>query len=204
MARIRARVRRDRAADPPRLGAADRYPIRILTTGAGRLRRRRSSCALPFGLSVIEFTSQAPYLTSGLLQQVFVAAGGYPYLTVNAYNPWALVAGDTGHSLANAGPVGLRRTRATARTAAPGVAVFGPIPAVVIGTALLLAVIVVVAGRRRPPARPADDARRPDRPGARLLRGPDPGPRALRLPVLRAGASSSPRSRGAGGSPTSS
>ena len=32
-----------------------------------------------------------------------MAAGGYPYLTVNAYNPWAVVAGDLGHSLANAG-----------------------------------------------------------------------------------------------------
>ena len=59
--------------------------------------------SLPFGLSVIELTGQPPYLASGLLKQVAVAAGGYPYLTVNAYNPWALVAGDLGHSLANAG-----------------------------------------------------------------------------------------------------
>ena len=32
-----------------------------------------------------------------------MAGGGYPYLTVNAYNTWALVPGDTGNSLANAG-----------------------------------------------------------------------------------------------------
>ena len=41
--------------------------------------------------------------------------------------------------------------------------------------------------RRRPPPGPADAARRAGRPGPRLLRGPDPRPRALRLPVLRAG-----------------
>ena len=32
-----------------------------------------------------------------------MAGGGYPYLTVNAYNAWAVVPGDLGHSLANAG-----------------------------------------------------------------------------------------------------
>ena len=36
--------------------------------------------SLPFGLSL-----------PGLIAQVFKTAGGYPYLSVNAYNPWALV-----------------------------------------------------------------------------------------------------------------
>ena len=49
----------------------------------------------------------------GLFQQVAKAAGGYPYVTVNAYNPWALVSSD-GNGLAanglwNAAP---RRGRA--------------------------------------------------------------------------------------------
>ena len=42
------------------------------------------------------FSSTAPFIQSGLLEQIFATAGGYPYLTVNAYNPWALVTGDTG------------------------------------------------------------------------------------------------------------
>ena len=36
--------------------------------------------SLPFGLSL-----------SGLIAQVFKTAGGYPYISVNAFNPWALV-----------------------------------------------------------------------------------------------------------------
>ena len=69
-----------------------------------------------------------------------VAAGGYPYLTVNAYNPWALVPSDIGQSLANAG-AWVCDYAGTAQDCGAGTAVFGPIPAVVIGTTLLLAVI---------------------------------------------------------------
>ena len=168
--------------DPERTGR----PIRILTTGLAGFLTAVILC-LPFGLSVVEFSSQAPYITSGLLQQVAVAAGGYPYLTVNAYNPWALVPGDLGQSLATAGQWVCDYAGTTTRTAGPGVAVFGGIPAVVIGTALLLAAIVVDPRRRRTAAGPADAAGRPGGPRARLLRRPDPRPRALRLPVLRDG-----------------
>ena len=127
-------------------------PIRILTTGlAGFV--TAVVLSLPFGLSVIELTGQPPYLASGLLKQVAVAAGGYPYLTVNAYNPWAVVAGDLGHSLANAG-LWVCDYAGTAQDCASGTSMFGPIPAVVIGTTLLLAVIVAVL---------AVAARRPDR-----------------------------------------
>ena len=127
-------------------------PIRILTTGlAGFI--TAVVLSLPFGLSVIELTGQPPYLASGLLKQVAVAAGGYPYLTVNAYNPWAVVAGDLGHSLANAG-LWVCDYAGTAQDCASGTSMFGPIPAVVIGTTLLLAVIVAVL---------AVAARRPDR-----------------------------------------
>ena len=56
-----------------------RGPIRVLTTGlAGFLTAILVS--MPFGLSL-----------PGLIAQVFKTAGGYPYLTVNAFNPWALL-----------------------------------------------------------------------------------------------------------------
>jgi Gpi18-like mannosyltransferase len=54
-------------------------PIRVITTGvAGFL--TAIALSLPFGLSL-----------PGLVAQIFSTAGGYPYLTVNAFNPWALV-----------------------------------------------------------------------------------------------------------------
>ena len=57
-----------------------RGPIRVVTTGlAGFL--TAIVVSLPFGLSL-----------PGLIAQVFKTAGGYPYLSVNAFNPWALVA----------------------------------------------------------------------------------------------------------------
>ncbi|HUG28934.1 MAG TPA: phospholipid carrier-dependent glycosyltransferase [Candidatus Limnocylindria bacterium] len=56
-----------------------RGPIRVVTTGlAGLL--TAIVVSLPFGLS---FT--------GLIAQIFKTAGGYPYLSVNAFNPWALL-----------------------------------------------------------------------------------------------------------------
>ena len=77
-------------------------PIRIVTTGLAAIVTTVLLC-IPFGLSVVEFTSTAPFFKSGLLAQIFATASGYPYLTVNAFNPWALVSGDTGYSLANSG-----------------------------------------------------------------------------------------------------
>ncbi len=56
-----------------------RGPIRVVTTGlAGFV--TAIVVSLPFGLSL-----------PGLIAQVFKTAGGYPYLSVNAFNPWALV-----------------------------------------------------------------------------------------------------------------
>ena len=99
---------------------------------------RPSLLCLPFGLSVIEFAASRRSSSSGLLEQVASTAGGYPYLTVNAYNPWALVPGDTGNSLANAGLWVCDFAGDAPSSAAPGSAVFGGIPA--------------VADRDRPPA----------------------------------------------------
>ncbi|HUQ44531.1 MAG TPA: phospholipid carrier-dependent glycosyltransferase [Candidatus Limnocylindria bacterium] len=56
-----------------------RGPLRIVTTGlAGFLTALILSW--PFGLSM-----------PGLVAQIFSTAAGYPYVTVNAFNPWALV-----------------------------------------------------------------------------------------------------------------
>ena len=124
-------------------------PIRVVTTGVVALATTILLC-LPFGLSVLELDPQAPYLKSGLLAQIFATASGYPYLTVNAFNPWALVAGDTGYSLAKGGlwvcdgPWG-------AQACGSGVAAFGPIPAVLVGGVLMLAATIgasLLAARR--------------------------------------------------------
>jgi dolichyl-phosphate-mannose-protein mannosyltransferase len=77
---------------PPTTGATAwerrvRGPIRVLTTGVVGF-ATAILLSIPFGLSL-----------PGLVQQVFSTAGGYPYLTVNAYNPWALVT-QAGNSLA--------------------------------------------------------------------------------------------------------
>ena len=68
----------ERRAWTTRLEERVRGPIRVVTTGlAGLL--TAIVISLPFGLS---FT--------GLIAQIFKTAGGYPYLSVNAFNPWAL------------------------------------------------------------------------------------------------------------------
>ena len=126
------------------------HPIRIVTTALVAIVTVWLLC-LPFGLSVIEFVPQAPFFHSGLLEQILSTAGGYPYTTVNAYNPWAVVVGDLGYSLANSGlwicdgPWGQA-------ICGSGSAVFGPIPAVYIGSGLMVAVVMVVSivAARRP------------------------------------------------------
>ncbi|MDO8484703.1 MAG: phospholipid carrier-dependent glycosyltransferase [Candidatus Limnocylindrales bacterium] len=130
--------------DPARTGR----PVRILTTGLAGFLTAVVLC-LPFGLSVVELSGQAPFIRSGLLQQVAVAAGGYPYLTVNAYNPWAIVRSDLGFSLANANhwvcDFAGSQSPSTLGTqsCASGSAAIGGIPAVLIGSGLLLATIAL-------------------------------------------------------------
>ena len=118
--------------------------VRILTTGlAGFL--TATVLALPFGLSPV-----------GLIQQVFQAAGGYPYVSVNAYNPWALVTLNGDGIAANSlwvcdalsrpvaafriavGPIVLWDQPAITSLPCLDAAMIGPFPAVAIGTALLL------------------------------------------------------------------
>jgi len=117
------------------------HPVRILTTGVAGYLTAVVLC-LPFGLSVLEPVASAPFFTSGLIDQIVIAGGGYPYLTVNAYNAWAVVPGDLGISLASTGQWVCDATFLPARQCGAGVAVFGIVPAVAIGAALLAASFV--------------------------------------------------------------
>ena len=126
------------------------HAVRIVTTGIAAVVTVYLVC-LPFGLSVLSFSTTAPYVTSGLLEQIFKTASGYPYVTVNAYNLWALVTGDTGYSLADSG-LWVCDGPWLAAKCGSGVAAFGAVSALAVGTALLLAVIaaIVAVVWRRP------------------------------------------------------
>ncbi len=116
------------------------HPVRILTTGLAGYLTALALC-LPFGLSVIEFAPQAPFLASGLIDQIALAGGGYPYVTVNAYNAWAVIPSDLGISLANAGQW-VCDAVVPNNACGAGVVQFGAIPAVVVGAALLVLAIL--------------------------------------------------------------
>ena len=120
--------------------ALERGPIRIVTTGLVGL-MSAVLLAAPFKLSLID-----------LVRQVGVAAGGYPYLTVNAYNLWALVPHD-GASMATNWGFQCDAIASAGSCADPAAAVLiGPFWAVAVGTTLLLATIagVTVAAARHP------------------------------------------------------
>jgi predicted membrane-bound dolichyl-phosphate-mannose-protein mannosyltransferase len=127
---LRRRSGTDQQIEPEvRSGRLGRGPIRLVTSGLLALGTAAALCA-PFGLSIVD-----------LLIQVGKTAGGYPYITVNAYNPWALI------QLAGSGlAVSGTWLPDIANPTAPGtpVTILG-IPAVFIGTALLLATIGLVA-----------------------------------------------------------
>jgi len=118
-----------------------RGPVRILTTGLAGL-ITAIALSVPFGLSLVD-----------LAVQVATAAGGYPYLTVNAYNPWALF-DLNGSGLAATGQwvCDVVVAHTAAGSACTEALMFGPVPALAVGTALLLAAVaaVTVAIARRP------------------------------------------------------
>jgi len=118
-------------------------PVRILTSAVAGYLTAVILC-LPFGLSVIEISSQAPFIGSGLVDQIIVAGGGYPYLTVNAYNAWALVPGDLGNSLASSGLWVCDVVSSDSGQCGAGIALFGAVPAVVVGAGLLLATMALI------------------------------------------------------------
>lgn len=137
-------------------------PIRILTTGAAGL-LTAILVSLPFGLSL-----------PGLIAQIFKTAAGYPYVSVNAYNPWALVS-QNGHGIATdhawvcdstiapggptefrIGPFVIPDFGSPGNTfSCPDGFMVGALPAVVVGMGLFLLVgaIVVWLVARRPDRR---------------------------------------------------
>jgi len=114
----------ERPADGSRLGGG---PVRIATTTLAGLATASLLC-LPFGITIL-----------GLLRQIVQTAGGYPWITVNAYNPWALVSMD-GSGLALGG-TWIRDSPNPESAADPFFAPLG-IPAVVVGTVVIAAAIL--------------------------------------------------------------
>ena len=112
-------------------------PVRIATTGLVGL-GTAVALSLPFGLSM-----------PGLIEQIFKTAGGYPYLSVNAWNPWALVTFDGNGIATNSAWVCDMMAPACGRAFS-----VGAIPAVIVGTLLTLIAFFVIS---------VLVARRPDR-----------------------------------------
>ncbi len=112
--------------------------VRIVSTGVAGL-ATALALAWPFGLSF-----------PGLVEQIFKTAGGYPYLSVNAWNPWALVTFDGSGIATNSAWVCDMITPACGRAFS-----IGALPAVLVGSALVLAVFLVttVLVARRPDRR---------------------------------------------------
>jgi predicted membrane-bound dolichyl-phosphate-mannose-protein mannosyltransferase len=131
------------------------HPVRILTTGVAGFLTAVLLC-FPFGLSVLEPGRPGEVFHSGLVEQVFKTAGGYPYASVNAYNPWALAEIDGNGVAANSGwacdTVILNAT--AGNPSCPEAVMIGPFPAVYVGAALLVAafVLVCLVVARRPTA----------------------------------------------------
>jgi Gpi18-like mannosyltransferase/predicted membrane-bound dolichyl-phosphate-mannose-protein mannosyltransferase len=137
-------------------------PIRIVTTAVAGL-LTALVLSLPFGLSL-----------PGLIAQLFKTAAGYPYVSVNAYNPWALAsqAGNgvaanrvwvcdstvvpSGPSTFQLGPFTIPEWSSSGTTqSCPDGFMVGPLPAVLVGMGLFLlaAAVVVWLVARRPDRR---------------------------------------------------
>ena len=114
-------LRRNLVTRPPGHG-----PRRLLSTTLVGLATAQLLC-LPFGLTIV-----------GLLRQILDTAAGYPWLTVNAFNPWALVT-QGGSGLAQSG-TWIRDVTQAGADGGPGFLVFG-VPAIAVGTGLLLAML---------------------------------------------------------------
>ncbi len=134
LARIRAWERR-----------TDR-PVRIVTTGLAGFLAAVVLC-FPFGLSVIEPGRNGEVFHSGLIEQVFKTAGGYPFASVNAYNPWALAEINGNGVAANSGWAcdTVILGASAGNTSCPEAVMIGPIPAVYFGAALLAIAFIVVS-----------------------------------------------------------
>jgi hypothetical protein len=102
----------------------ERGPWRLISSAAVGL-AVMLALLLPFRLDLF-----------GFLDLMFGTAGGYPWLSVNAYNPWALVGSGGRASLADGGG-----------WSPDDIALLGPLPGVVIGAALLLGAFALIALR---------------------------------------------------------
>jgi hypothetical protein len=107
-------------------------PIRIVTTATAGV-VTAALLALPFKLTLVD-----------LLVVIIRAAGGYPYLTVNAYNPWALVSWNGAGLATNGAWLCDALAPGSGCTDPAAVVTVGPLWAVVVGTGLLLAVVLAV------------------------------------------------------------
>ncbi|HKF86185.1 MAG TPA: phospholipid carrier-dependent glycosyltransferase [Candidatus Limnocylindrales bacterium] len=123
--------------------------IRVLTTGIAGL-ITAVVLAAPFGLSVVSLSGTAPFLESTLLRLVFSTAATYSYVTVNAYNLWALFPVDGQSTATN----GLWIPDAPIPEATAWAQV-GPFPAALVGGLLLGLLLFAIV--------PALVARKPDR-----------------------------------------
>ena len=131
-------VRRHLVERPDDGGPLGGGPIRILTTTIAGILAATLVC-LPFGLAIVPLPFLGIPFENSLLGQILSTAGGYPYATVNAYNPWALVSLD-GSGLASAG-TWIRDVLDPAHPTDPFLAPLG-IPAVLIGGALIGVAII--------------------------------------------------------------
>jgi hypothetical protein len=131
------------------------HPIRILTTGVAGFLTAVVLC-FPFGLSVLEPGRTGEVFHSGLIEQVFKTAGGYPYASVNAYNPWALAEVGGNGVAVNSGWAcdSVIANPPAGAVQCPEAVMIGPFPAVYVGAALLVAAFVIVClfVARRPTA----------------------------------------------------
>jgi hypothetical protein len=118
-------LRRNLVTRPPGHG-----PRRLVSTTLVGLATAQLLC-LPFGLTIV-----------GLLRQIIDTAAGYPWLTVNAFNPWALVTQD-GAGLALNG-TWIRDATVAGADGGAGFTVLG-VPAVIFGGGLLVGMIVFLA-----------------------------------------------------------
>ncbi len=105
------------------------------------VRRTRVSALLGAG-TVLAF---AGMVFDAIVSHLVNTFGEYPYLTLNAYNPWALV-GNAGDAMArdHAWIHDAPWTDASSGTSGPGFVV-GPFPATVLAIALAVAALLVVA-----------------------------------------------------------